>query len=119
MKLYTVAGASVQDGKFSYRFANSHDRAKVLARAGHSWVKLFTLPQPMFKEDAARWLDDNYPNLVAESASDSKLMERVIQDVQKGKETVLWRSLSPAQRADAQFEIWRYKAKEKHDFLVD
>ena len=118
-KLYTVAGASLLNSEFKYRFANSHDRAAVLARAGHSWVRLFTLPQPMFKEDAARWLDDNHSNLVAESASDSKLMERVVQDVQARKESVLWRSLSPAQRADKQFEIWRYKAKEKHDFLVD
>jgi len=99
-KLFTVAGASVQDGKFSYRFANSHDRAKVLARAGHSWVRLFTLPTPMYKEDASRWLDDNYPNLVAESASDSKPADQL-------------------ELEDAQWAIWRARAVKKHSFLVD
>jgi len=72
-KLFTVAGASLLNGKFSYRFANSHDRAQVLARAGHSWVKLYTLPYPMYKEDASRWLDDNHPKLVAESAGCSSV----------------------------------------------
>ena len=104
-KLFTVAGASVQDGKFSYRFANSHDRAKVLARAGHSWVKLFTLPTPMYKEDAGRWLDDNYPNLVAESASDSKFKQRPVKPAD--------------QLEDPQWAIWRARAVKKHSFLVD
>jgi hypothetical protein len=114
-KLYTVAGASLHDGEFKYRFANSHDRAAVLARAGHSWVRLFTLPQPMRKEDAAQWLDDNHSNLVAESASSSALMQRVVKDVQKIK-------IAPEDQLsleDQQWAIWRERAKKKHAFLVD
>ena len=106
-KLFTVAGASVQDGAFKYRFANSHDRANVLARAGHSWVKLFTLPTPMYKEDAARWLDDNYPNLVAESASDAKF------------KLPLSKPTDQLELEDAQWAIWRARAVKKHSFLVD
>ena len=108
-KLFTVAGASIQDGAFKYRFANSHDRAQVLARAGHTWVKLFTLPTPMYKEDAARWLDDNYPNLVAESASDAKFKQRL----SKSKPT------DPLELEDKQWAIWRARAVKKHSFLVD
>lgn len=115
-KLYTVAGASVQDGTFKYRFANSHDRAQALARAGHTWVKLFTLPQPMYKEDAARWLDEVHPNLVAESASSEKLMERVAKDITPKR---VPRRGSDEDRVNAQFAIWREKAKKKFDFLVD
>jgi hypothetical protein len=48
-----------------------------------------------------------------------------VQRVSKSKaaseqeETVLWKSMSPEMRAIKQFEIWRYKAKKKHSFLVD
>ena len=115
-KLYTVAGASVQDGVFKYRFANSMDRARVLTGAGHTWVKLFVLPQPMYKEDAARWLDDKHPNLVAESASSAKLMERVAKTVTPKR---VPRRGSDEDRVNAQFAIWREKAKKKFDFLVD
>ena len=115
-KLYTVAGASVQDGVFKYRFANSMDRANVLTRAGHSWVKLFTLPQPMYKEDAARWLDDNHPKLVAESASSEKLMQRVAKDIAPRR---VPRKGTDEDRVNAQFAIWRERAKKKFDFLVD
>ena len=115
-KLFTVAGASLLNGKFSYRFANSHDRAQVLARAGHSWVKLFTLPYPMYKEDASRWLDDNHPKLVAESASSEKLMQRVVGDITPKR---VPRKGTDEARAVAQFAIWRERAKKKFDFLVD
>jgi hypothetical protein len=115
-KLYTVAGASVQNGEFKYRFANSHDRAAVLARAGHSWVKLFTLPHPMYKEDAARWLDDKHPRLVAESASSAKPMERVAETVTPKR---VPRKGTDEDRVNAQFAIWRERAVKKFDFLVD
>jgi hypothetical protein len=115
-KLYTVAGASVQDGVFKYRFANSHDRAQALSRAGHSWVKLFTLPEPMYKEDAARWLDDHHPNLVAESASSAGLMQRVVKDVARLTRS---KKLTDEERAELQFQQWREAAKKKFDFLVD
>lgn len=115
-KLYTVAGASVQDGVFKYRFANSHDRAAVLARAGHSWVKLFTLPQPMYKEDAARWLDEVHPRLVAESASSELLMERVAKNITPKR---VPRKGTDEERVNVQFAIWREKAKKKFNWLTD
>jgi len=55
-KLFTVAGTSTLNGKSSYRFANSLDRAKVLARNGHEHVELFVLPEPMTKEAAVQYL---------------------------------------------------------------
>ena len=112
MKLYTVAGTSVLNGKRTYRFANSMSRAGVLARNGHTDVRLTALPAPMTRASAIAYLDD-----VQFVGYDVVAVPTV--KVQARKETVLWRSLSPAQRADKQFEIWRYKAKEKHDFLVD
>lgn len=115
-KLYTVAGASLHNGEFKYRFANSHDRAAVLARAGHSWVKLFTLPHPMYKEDASRWLDDNHPKLVAESASSEQLMSRVAKDVTPKR---VPRKGTDEERVNAQFAIWRERAKKKFDWLTD
>lgn len=115
-KLFTVAGASLLNGKFSYRFANSHDRAQVLARAGHSWVKLYTLPYPMYKEDASRWLDDNHPKLVAESAGSEKLMQRIAETVTVKR---VPRKGSDEDRVAAQFAIWRERAVKKHSFLVD
>jgi hypothetical protein len=115
-KLYTVAGASVQNGEFKYRFANSMDRAGALTRAGHSWVRLFVLPKPMYREDAARWLDETHPNLVAESASSEKLMQRVVGDITPKR---VPRKGTDEARAVAQFAIWRERAKKKFDFLVD
>ena len=112
MKLFTVAGTSVLNGKRTYRFANSMSRAGVLARNGHTDVRLTALPAPMTRASAIAYLDD-----VQFVGYDVVAVPTV--KVQARKETVLWRSLSPAQRADKQFEIWRYKAKEKHDFLVD
>ena len=110
MKLFTVAGTSTLNGKSSYRFANSLSRAAVLARNGHEHVELFVLPLPMTKESAIEFLRKG-------SLTKQVAAQRV--DKSKGQETVLWKSLSPAQKADKQFEIWRYKAQEKHDFLRD
>ena len=39
MKLYTVAGTSVLNGKRAYRFANSMSRVGVLTRNGHEDVQ--------------------------------------------------------------------------------
>jgi len=113
-KLYTVAGASLHDGLFKYRFANSHDRAAVLARAGHSWVKLFTLPHPMYKEDAARWLDEVHPKLVVEA--NSGVPERVVESITPKR---VPRRGTDEDRVNAQFAIWRERAVKKFDFLVD
>ena len=112
MKLYTVAGTSVLKGKRTYRFANSMSRAGVLARNGHTDVRLTALPAPMTRASAIAYLDD-----VQFVGYDVVAIPTV--KVQARKESVLWRSLSPAQRADAQFEIWRYQAQDSHQCLVD
>jgi hypothetical protein len=110
MKLYTVAGTSTYKGRHSYRFANSLSRAQVLARNGHEHVELFALPTPMTKESAIEFLRKG--SLIKQVAA-----QRV--DKSQREETVLWKSMSPEMRANKQFEIWRFKAKEKFDFLED
>ncbi len=114
-KLYTVAGASVKNGEFKYRVANDMDRASHLTRAGHSWVKLFVLPEVMSKDDAILYIANTYPNLAREAGSG--IMDRVVADVQRVKRSN--KKLTPEQRVEAQFAEWRAKAKKKFDFLVD
>jgi len=114
-KLYTVAGASVQDGVFKYRVANDMDRAAHLTRAGHEWVKLFALPEAMTKDDAVLYIANTYPNLAKEASSG--LVERVVADVQRTPRSK--KKLTDEQRAELQFQQWREAAKKKFDFLVD
>jgi hypothetical protein len=112
-KLYTVAGSSVQDGVFKLRFANTMDRVNVLTRAGHSSVQLYTLPYAMSKEDATLWLE-NVKQIRALADSNQSLMERVVKDVKR-----VPRKGTDEEQVNAQFAIWRERAKKKFDFLVD
>jgi len=114
-KLYTVAGASVQDGVFKYRVANDMDRAAHLTRAGHEWVRLFVLPEAMSKDDAVLYIANTYPDLAKEAASGT--MDRVVADQQRIPRSK--KKLTDLQRVEAQFAEWREKAKKKFDFLVD
>ena len=114
-KLYTVAGASVQDGVFKYRVANDMNRVQALTRAGHSWVKLYTLPEAMTKEDAVLYIANTYPNLAKEAGSG--MMERVVADVQRVSRSN--KKLTADERVELQFAQWRDRAKKKFDFLVD
>ena len=114
-KLYTVAGSSVQDGVFKLRFANSMDRVNVLTRAGHSSVQLYALPSPMTKEDATLWLE-NVKQVRARADSNELLMERVVKDITPKR---VPRKGTDEDRVNAQFAIWRERAKKKFDFLVD
>lgn len=115
-KLYSVAGASVQDGEFKYRVANDMNRVQALTRAGHSWVKLFVLPEAMTKDDAILYIAREYPNLAREAASGEQLMDRVSKDVTRKTRS---KKLTDEQRVELQFAQWREKAKKKFDFLVD
>lgn len=95
MKLYTVAGTSVLNGKTAYRFANSMSRAGVLARNGHELVRLVALPEPMTKESAIAYLN-------LESAVKAAGFEVVAVPTVKSKarkETVLWKSMSKRMRS--------------------
>ena len=56
-KLFTVAGYSTLNGETKARFATSMDRVKVLARNGHTDIKLQELPSAMTKEQAVAFLE--------------------------------------------------------------
>ena len=51
-KLFTVVGESINNNTHSYRVANNINRAKVLARNGHTDITLIQLPYAMTKDDA-------------------------------------------------------------------
>ena len=55
-KLFTVAGYSTLNGETKARFATSMDRVKVLARNGHTDIKLQELPKAMTKAEALAFL---------------------------------------------------------------
>lgn len=54
--LFSVAGTSVLNGTTSYRVANDLNRARVLARSGHTDIALFALPHSMTRDDAIAYL---------------------------------------------------------------
>ena len=104
MKLYTVAGTSVLNGKTAYRFANSMSRAGVLTRNGHELVRLVALPEPMTKESAIAYLN-------LESAVKSAGFEVVAVPTVKSrarKESVLWKSMSKNMRSIKGMETLQY-----------
>ena len=104
MKLYTVAGTSVLNGKTAYRFANSMSRAAVLMRNGHESVALETLPQPMTKESAIAYL--NLESAVKAAGFDVVAVPTV--KVKARKETVLWKSMSKRMRSIKGMETLQY-----------
>jgi hypothetical protein len=95
MKLYTVAGTSILNGKRAYRFATSMSRAAVLMRNGHTDVALEVLPQPMTKESAIAYL--NLESAV--KAAGFAVVAVPTVKVKGPKESVLWRSMSKKMRA--------------------
>jgi len=95
MKLYTVAGTSVLNGKRAYRFATSMSRAAVLTRNGHESVQLELLPRPMTKEAAVEYL--NLGSAMKQAGFDIVAIPTV--KVKGRKETVLWKSMSKRMRA--------------------
>ena len=62
-KLFTVVGHSTRGGKHRTRFSAgpAESRGKVLLKTGNTGVTLYTLPKPMSKVDAHKWLSDNLP----------------------------------------------------------
>ena len=95
MKLYTVAGTSVLNGKTAYRFATSMSRAGVLARNGHELVRLVALPEPMTKESAIAYLNLE----TAVKAAGFEVVAVPTVKTRARKESVLWRSMSKRMRA--------------------
>ena len=56
MKLFKVAGVSLNKGKWAVRYAQSLSRANVLARNGHESVKLYKMDDAVSKEDCIDFL---------------------------------------------------------------
>ena len=96
MKLYTVAGTSVLNGKRAYRFANSMSRVGVLTRNGHEDVQLEALPQPMSREQALEYIKLGG---VMKSAGFDVVKIPTVKSIKGRKETVLWKSMSKRMRA--------------------
>jgi len=96
MKLYTVAGTSVLDGKRAYRFATSMSRVAVLTRNGHVDVQLEELPQPMSREAAIEYMKLGG---VMKSAGFDIVKIPTVKTIKGRKETVLWKSMSKRMRA--------------------
>jgi hypothetical protein len=104
MKLYTVAGTSVLNGKRAYRFANSMSRAGVLMRNGHEDVALEALPQPMTKESAIAYL--NLGSAMRQVGFEVVAIPTV--KTKARKESVLWKSMSKKMRAIKGMETLQY-----------
>ena len=104
MKLYTVAGTSVLNGKRAYRFANSMSRAGVLMRNGHEAVRLVALPEPMTKESAIAYL--NLESAVKAAGFEVVAVPTV--KVKGRKESVLWKSMSKRMRGIKGMETLQY-----------
>jgi len=73
-KTFTIAGVSTQHGKTKHRFANGSlaNRAKVLARGGHTDIKLYDLPNPMTKDEARAWLEQKFGTVVVAPAVEAE-----------------------------------------------
>ena len=96
MKLYTVAGTSVLNGKRAYRFANSMSRAGVLTRNGHEDVQLEQLPRPMSREAAIEYMK---LGSAMRQVGFEVVAIPTVKSIKGRKETVLWKSMSKKMRA--------------------
>lgn len=57
MKTFTVAGTSKLNGEIKFRVANDlKQRIAVLERNDHTEIRLIELPEPMSKQDAAKYV---------------------------------------------------------------
>jgi anion-transporting ArsA/GET3 family ATPase len=81
-KLFTVAGTSNLNGVVKFRFANDlKGRVKVLAKNGHTDIRLIALPEAMTKEAAMAFLEGmesdtvDVDTLRAELAADGELAD--------------------------------------------
>jgi hypothetical protein len=81
-KLFTVAGTSNLNGVVKFRFANDlKGRIKVLAKNGHTDIRLIALPEAMTKEAAIAFLEGmesdtvDVETLRAELAADGELAD--------------------------------------------
>ena len=70
-KMFTVAGTSALEGVVKFRVANGSAaaRTKVLARSGHTDIKLVDLAKPMSKEDAIAFVRSQGSAFSAETAT--------------------------------------------------
>lgn len=76
-KLFTVAGISNLNGRYKVRFANDIMRIKVLAKSGHTDIRLADLQLPMTKITAARCIltMEEFGDAVAQSTIQEYIQE--------------------------------------------
>lgn len=126
-KLFAVAGTSVLEGKCKVRFAKDMARAKVLAKNGHTDIKLVELPKQMTKAAALVHIaalpqfagaacqaaikadaDGEAPTKVVKQAKPSKMAEAIVHAAAKTAKAkvakaaaapVVARTVSPAEAA--------------------
>ena len=69
-KLFTVVGVSTLNGETKVRFANDIMRVKVLAKHGHTDIRLIELESEMTKFNAAKFLQslDEFQDDVAQAS---------------------------------------------------
>jgi hypothetical protein len=74
-KTFTIAGVSTLGRITKQRFANGSvaDRTKVLARNGHTDIKLFELPTAMSKDEAKAFIEAKFAGATAPAAKDDKV----------------------------------------------
>lgn len=71
-KTYKVVGVSKHNGEYKVRFANDIMRIKVLAKAGHTDIRLAELPEPLDKRSAIQAIMDmdEYADVNAQACFD-------------------------------------------------
>ncbi len=86
-KLFTIAGTSVHEGKLSVRVATGKIsvREGVLRRNDHTEIKLFELPQPMTRADAAAYIETLNGNFPAPAPKPAKAKKEKIAKEKKEK----------------------------------
>jgi len=74
-KTFTIAGVSTLGKVTKQRFANGSlaGRTKVLARNGHTDIKLFELPKAMNKDEAKAFIEAKFAGATAPAAKADKV----------------------------------------------
>lgn len=76
-KTFKVVGVSKHEGEYKVRFANDIMRIKILAKNGHTDIRLAELPEPLTKFDAVLAIADmdEYSDVAAQSCINDWLGE--------------------------------------------
>ncbi len=72
VKLFSVVGVSTFEGKTKFRYANDISRSKVLERNGHTDINLIELPEPLDKNEATLYFQQEQPAPETAGTRDAK-----------------------------------------------